>query len=64
MIIIHHNDFLFLPEIMKNEKDKKIGANLHDKTEYVSHIINLKQALNHGLLSKILHRIIKFKQKD
>ena len=48
---------------MKNEKDKKIGSNLHDKTEYVTHIINLKQALNHGLLSKILHRIIKFKQK-
>ena len=25
-------------------------ANLHDKTEYVTHIRNLKQALNHGLL--------------
>ena len=24
-------------------------ANLHDRTEYIIHIINLKQALNHGL---------------
>ena len=37
-------------------------ANLHDKTEYVIHIWNLKQALNHGLVLKKLHRIIKFNQ--
>ena len=35
---------------MKIEKAEKLVANLHDKTEYVMHIIrNLKQALNHGL---------------
>ena len=27
------------------------------------HIRNLKQALNHGLVLKKVHRIIKFKQK-
>ena len=38
---------------MKIEKVKKfIIANLHDKTEYVIHIKNLRQALNHGLVLK------------
>ena len=37
---------------MKIEKVKKLVANLHDKTEYVIHIRNLKQALNHGLVLK------------
>ena len=41
---------------------KKI-ANFHDKNEYVIHITNLKQALNHGLVSKNVHRAIKFNQK-
>ena len=30
------------------EKIEKLVANLHDKTEYVIHIRNFKQALNHG----------------
>ena len=33
----------FIKTIMKK-------VNLHDKTEYVIHIRNLKQALNHGLV--------------
>ena len=44
------NDLLFLPERMKTEKVEKLVANLHDKTEYVIHTRNLKQALNHGLV--------------
>ena len=28
-----HNDLPFLPQTMKNEKVKKLVANLHDKTE-------------------------------
>ena len=47
---------------MKIEKVEKLVVNLHDKTEYVIHIRNLKQALNHGLVSKKLQRIIKFSQ--
>ena len=42
----------FLPERMKIEKAEKLEANLHDKTEYVIHIRNLKQALNHKLVLK------------
>ena len=48
---------------MKTENVEKLAVNLHDKTEYVTHIRNLKQALNHGLVLKKLHRIIKFKPK-
>ena len=58
-----HNDLPFLPERKKIEKVEKFVANLHDKTEYVIHIRNLKQALNHGLVLKKMYRIIKFKQK-
>ena len=42
----------FLPERMKIEKIEKIVANLHDKTEHVIHIKNLKQALDHRLALK------------
>ena len=48
---------------MKIEKVKKLVANIDDKTEYVIYIRNLKQALNHGLVLKKLHRIIEFKEK-
>ena len=37
---------------MKTEKVEKLVAHLHDKKEYVIHITNLKQALNHGLVFK------------
>ena len=47
---------------MKIEKVKKLVANLHDKTEYVIHIGNLKQALNHRLVLKKVHKVIKFNQ--
>ena len=52
----------FLPERMKIEKVEKLVANLHDKTEYVIHIRNLKQAFNHGLVLKRVHRVIEFNQ--
>ena len=55
-----HNDFPFLPERLKIEKVEKLVANLHDKTEYVIHINNLKQALNHRLVLKRVHRVIEF----
>ena len=56
------NDLLFLRESMKNKKVEKLVANLHNKTEYVIHIRKLKQALNHRLVLKQVHRVIKFKQ--
>ena len=48
---------------MKMERVEKLVANLHDKTENVIHIKNLKQGLNHGLYLKNFHRIIKLKKK-
>ena len=48
---------------MKIEKVEKLVAKLHNKTQYVIHIRNLTQALNHGLVLKRVQRIIKFKQK-
>ena len=56
------NDLPILPERTKTEKVEKFVADLHDKTEYVIHIRNLKEALNHGLLFKKFHRVIKFNQ--
>ena len=47
---------------MKIEKVKKRVANLDNKTEYVIHIRNLKQALNHGLVLKKVHRVTKYNQ--
>ena len=45
---------------MKIEKVEMLVTNFHDKTEYVIHIRNLKQALNHRLILKKVHRVIKF----
>ena len=56
------NDLLFLHERIKIEKFERLAANLHDKKEDVTHITNLKQALNHRLVLEKVHRIIKFNQ--
>ena len=37
-------------------------VNLHDRTKYIIHIRNLKEALNHGLVLKRVHKVIKFNQ--
>ena len=55
-----HNDLPFLPERIKIDKVGKVVATLYDKT--VIHIINLKQALNHGLVFKKVHKVIKFNE--
>ena len=47
---------------MKIEKVEKLMANLHDKTEYIIEISNLKQPLNHGLVLKQFHEVFKFKE--
>ena len=44
---------------MKLEKVENLVTNLHEKTEYAIHIRNLKQILNHGLILKKIHRVIK-----
>ena len=47
----------------KIDKCKKLVCNLRNKQKYVVHIRSLKQALNHGLKLKKVHRIIEFNQK-
>ena len=47
---------------MNTEKVESLVSNLHDKTEYVTHIRNLKQALNHELVLRKVHRVTKFNQ--
>ena len=47
----------------KLEKVEKIICGIEDKKKYVIHIRALKQALNHRLIIKKVHRVIQFKQK-
>ena len=57
-----HSVLPFLPERMKINKCSKLVCNLYDKNNYVVHIRSLKQALNHGLILKKVHRVIQFNQ--
>ena len=54
----------FLPERKKVNKIEKLICSIEDKEKYVMHIKVLKQALNHGLVLKKVHRIIQFNQKE
>ena len=58
-----HSDLPFLSERTKINKCSKLICNLYDKKNYVAHIRSLKQALNHGLIFKKVHRVIQFNQK-
>ena len=58
-----HSDLPFLPERMEKNKCKKLVCNLYNKKKYVAHINALKQALNHGLKFKKIHRVIEFNQE-
>ena len=42
------------------KNDEKLFISLPDKTEYVSYIRNVKQAISHRLVLKKTHRVIKF----
>ena len=57
-----HKDLPFLPERKKMEKVKKLVCGIEDKEKYVIHIRAIKQALNHGLILKRVHRTIQFNQ--
>ena len=58
-----HSDLPFLPERMVINNTKKLVCNLQDKKNYVVHINVLKQALDHGLKLRKVHRVIEFDQK-
>ena len=58
-----HSDLPFLPERMVINNTKKVVCNLNDKKNYVVHINVLKQALDHGLKLRKVHRVTEFDQE-
>ena len=58
-----YKDLSFLVERKKLEMCKKLVCSIHDKENYVVHIRALKQALNHGLILKKVHKVIQFNQE-
>ena len=44
-------------------KSSKLISSLTDKTRYIIHEMNLKQAVDAGLILTKIHRVIEFKQK-
>ena len=58
-----HSDLPLLSERMEVNKCKKLVSSLFNKKKYVAHINTLKQALNHGLKFKKIHRVIEFNQE-
>ena len=58
-----HSNMSFLSERMKINKWSKLVGNFYDKKNYVVHIRLLKQALNHGLILKKIHKVIQFNQE-
>ena len=58
-----HQDLLFLPERKKLARVETLNCSIEDKEKYVIQIRALKQALNHGLILKKVHKVIKFNQR-
>ena len=58
-----HIHLTFLSKRMKIKKCNKLTCNLYNKKEYVVCMRALKQALNHGLIFKKVHRVIQFNQE-
>ena len=50
--------------IFRLRKVEKLIANILDKTEYVAHVKNLKQALNHGPILRKVFRAIGSNQSE
>ena len=61
-----HSDLPFFPERIEINinKCKKLICNVSNKKKYVIHVNSLKQALNHGLKLKKIHRVVEFNQKE
>ena len=62
LYLIVINIYHFYPKEKKLKKLKNLSA-VQKTKKYVIHIRALKQALNHGLKLKDVHRVIQFKQK-
>ena len=48
---------------MKINKCNKLICNLYDKSNYIVHIRSFKQALDHGIVSKKVYKVIQFNQQ-
>ena len=59
-----HKDLPFLPERKRVNKVEKLICSIEDKEKYVIQTRALKQALNHGLVLRKIHRVIQFNQED
>ena len=59
---ILHKDLPFISDRKKINKTSKLITSFEDKKDYVIQIAALKQALNHGLKLKEVHRVIRFVQ--
>lgn len=59
-----HNDLPFLPvtECPPKSKFKKLLTTLKAKQRYICHYVNLKQAIENGLILTKIHRILQFNQ--
>ena len=55
-------NFIMTYHFYLKERNFKNSKNLDDKNEYLLHIRNLSQALNHGLILKKVHGVIKFNE--
>ena len=58
-----HKDLPFLPERKTLGKVEKLVCSIEGKEKYAIHISSLNQALNHGIVLKDIHRVIKFNQE-
>ena len=56
-------NYHFCQKEKKKEKVEKLVSSIEDKEKYVIRIRALKQALNHGLILKEVHRVIQFNQE-
>ena len=61
--LIFTNIFHFYQKEKKINKCKKLICSIESKEKYLAHIRALKQALNHGLKLKKVHRVIQFNQR-
>ena len=57
------SDLEFLPERMKIDRCQNLVNNLYSKERCIIQIKPLKQAMNHGLKLKKVHRVIKCNQE-
>ena len=57
-----HNDIPFMCAKMKVNEVEKLIPNLYNKRKYIVHIRALKQAIDHGLVLRRIHRCIRFSQ--